>query len=135
MRGIDIRKLIDWLGRDGAIAGLEKSNITVAEFRDIAGYCGLEMDKKTRRSDIIVDLVNGDAVRINKTLEELLAMKCDDLKNYFLARKVSRTELLNLLMKLDIRPTYGDKGNLVEFTAREISDFGMYQRVASGSRR
>ena len=135
MREIDVGKLVEWLGRNGAIAGLEGSDITVSEFRDLADRAGLVVDKKMKRSEIIIDLVNGNVVRIDKTLEELLSMKCDDLKDYFVSRKVSRTELLNLLVELDIRPTYEDMGNLAEFTAREISDFGMYQRVASGNRR
>ena len=135
MREIDVGKLVEWLGRDGAIAGLEGSDITVSEFRDLADRHGLTVDKKIKRSEIIVDLVNGDIVRIDKTLEELLSMNCDDLKDYFVNRRVSRTELLKLLLEFDIRPTHEDRGNLAEFTAREISDFGMYQRVASGNRR
>ena len=62
-------------------------------------------------------------------------MNCDDLSNYFRNRKVSRTELLKLLSQFDIRPTPGDKANLMDFAAREISDVGMYQRVAKGARR
>ena len=134
MREVNIIKLVEWLGHEGAIAGLKASDITVSEFHDIANCYGLVVDKKAKRNDIIVDLVNGESVRIDKTLEELLAMKCDELKSYFVSRKVSRTELLKVLTELDIRPTYKDKGNLVEFAAREISDFGMYQRVASGTR-
>ena len=61
-------------------------------------------------------------------------MNYDELKSYFVNRKVSRTELVKLLLEFDVRPTYEDRGNLVEFAAREISDFGMYQRVASGRR-
>ena len=132
MREINVRTLVEWLGRDGAIAGLENSDITVSEFRNLASRYGLNVEKKMRRSDIIVDLVNGDAVRIDKSVKELLAMNHDDLKCYFVNRKVSRTELVKLLLEFDVRPTYEDRGNLVEFAAREISDFGMYQRVASG---
>ena len=81
-----------------------------------------------------MDLVNRNSVRIDKTTDELLAMNCDDLSNYLKSRKVSRTEILKLLSQFDIRPASSEKTNLLEFAAREISDVGMYQRVAKGAR-
>jgi len=134
VKEINIEKLIEWLGPDGAIAGLEGSNITVSELCEIATYHGLSVEKKTRRSDIIIDLINRESIRIDKTTEQLLRMNRDDLRNYFRSRMVSRTELLNLLLRFDIRPMCGDKSNLADFAAREISDVGMYQRVAKGAR-
>ena len=62
-------------------------------------------------------------------------MNYNDLCNYFRDREVSRTELMKLLSRFDIRPAPSDKVNLIEFAAREISDVGMYQRVAKGARR
>lgn len=100
----------------------------------MAVQCGLAVEKRTKRGDIIIDLVHRNAIRINKTTDELLTMNSDDLSRYFRSRKVSRTELLNLLSQFDIRPSSGDKVNLVDFAAREISDVGMYQRVAKGAR-
>ena len=135
MKEINIEKLIEWLGPDGAIAGLEGSNVTVSELCEMGVRHGLTVERRTKRGDIIVDLVNRNTTRIDKTTEELLAMNCDDLSNYFRNRKVSRTELLKLLSQFDIRPTPGDKANLMDFAAREISDVGMYQRVAKGARR
>ena len=134
MKEINIEKLIEWLGPKGAIAGLEGSDVTVSELHDMAIHHGLTVEKRTKREDIIVDLVNRNSIRIDKTTDELLGMSHDDLRDYFKNRKVSRTELLKLLMQFDIQPAYGDKGNLIDFAAREISDFGMYQRVAKGAR-
>ena len=134
MREISVKKLIEWLGRDGAIAGLEKSDITLSELHEIAIHYGLLVQEKTRRGDIIIDLVNRDVVRIDKTTDELLSMKHDDLKKYLTDRKVSRTELLHLASKFDLRIGRETNTNLVDFLAREISDFGMYQRVAKGIR-
>ena len=134
MREVDVKKLIDWLGRDGAIAGLERSDITLPELHEIATHYGLSVEKRTKRDDIIIDLVNRDVVRIDKTTDELLAMKHEDLRKYFRDRRVSRTELLNLASKFDIRVERGASTNLVDFMAREISDFGIYQRVAKGAR-
>ena len=132
MREIDIEHLAEWLGPDGAIAGLEASDITVSELCEIAIRYGRAVDKKAKRSDIIIELVNGESVRIDKTIDELLKLNGSDLGNYFRSRKVSRTELMQLLLEFDIRPTPAEKVNLVEFAAREISDVGMYQRVAKG---
>lgn len=134
MREINVEKLIEWLGREGAIAGLEGSDISVSELYDIAVHYGLTVEKKMRRSDIIIDLVNRDVVRIDKTTEDLLAMSHDDLRKYLKGKKVSRTELLKLLSHFDIRPGREANINLVDFVAREISDLGMYQRVAKGTR-
>ena len=134
MKEIDIKKLLEWLGPKGAIAGLKGSDITVSELCDIASQHGLTVATRTKRADIIVDLVNRNSIRIDKTTDELLGMSHDELSDYFRNRNVSRTELLNLLMQFDIQPAYGDKGNLIDFAAREISDFGMYQRVAKGAR-
>lgn len=134
MKEINIEKLVEWLGPDGAIAGLERSNVTVSELYELGVRCGLAVEKRTKRRDIIVDLVHRKSIRIDKTTDELLSMSHHELSSYFKARKVSRTELLKLLAQFDMRPTSDDKVNLVDFAAREISDVGMYQRVAKGAR-
>ena len=134
MKDINVEKLIEWLGPDGAIAGLEGSNLTVLDLYEMAMRHGLTVERRTKRGDIIIDLVNRNSIKIDKTTDELLAMSRDDLCDYFKNRKVSRTELLRLLSQFDILPAPGDKTNLVDFAAREISDVGMYQRVAKGAR-
>ena len=134
MNAIDVEKLIEWLGPDGAIAGLEGSDLTVSDLYELASRYGGAVDKKMRRSDIINELINREFVRIEKSIEELLAMDYGHLKKYFGDKKVSRTELLKLLSEFDIRPGSEAKKNLVEFVAREISDLGMYERVAKGRR-
>ena len=134
MRTIDITKLIEWLGPDGAIAGLEGSDFMVSELYEIATSYDLAVEKKMKRTDLINEHVNCKTVTIEKTTDELLSMNQDDLKNYLEGRKVSITELLNLLSQLGIRPSSKDKLKLVDFAAREISGLGMYQRVAKGTR-
>ena len=134
MKEINVEKLIEWLGPDGAIAGLEESTLTVSELYEMAVSRGSTLERKTKRCDVIIDLVNRNSINIDKTSDELLAMNRNDLKNYFNDKKVSRTELLKLLSEFDLRPTSRDMINLVDFAAREISDIGMYQRVAKGTR-
>ena len=135
MTEISIETLVEWLGPKGAVTGLEGSDITVSELCELATRCGRSVDEKSKRSDIILDLVNGDSVRIDKSIDELLALSSRDLGNYFRSRMVSNTELLKLLLEFDLRPAPRDRINLVEFAAREISDAGMYRRVARGARR
>ena len=134
MKDINVEKLIEWLGPDGAIAGLKGSKLKVLELYEMAMRRGLNVEKRTKRDDIIIDLVNRNFIKIDKTTDELLAMNRDDLGDYFKSRKVSRTELLKLLSQFDICPAPGDMANLVDFAAREISNIGMYQRIAKGAR-
>lgn len=134
MNVIDVDKLIVWLGPEGAIAGLEASNVTVPELCELASTHSSNVDKKMKRNEVINELINRKYVRIEKHMDELLAMDQNGLKKYIEEQKVSRTELLNLLSKFGIRPGSDDKKNLVNFAAREISDLGMYQRVAKGTR-
>jgi len=134
VRAIDIDRLIEWLGPDGAIAGLEGSNLTVAELFELAIHYNLPVDKKTKRGEVINELVHRKSLRIEKTKEELQSMSYADLKTYFAERKVSKTELLCLLADFDIKPGSEAKKSLADFAAREITDIGMYQRVAKGKR-
>lgn len=133
MKCIEIDKLVEWLGHQGAIAGLEASDVTVSQLRELADRRGLAVNRQSKRSDIIVDLVNGRVCRIDKKPEELMEMSHADLKNYFSDRKVSQVELLKVLKELEIPPMLGGKERLMDFAAREISDVGMYQRVARGT--
>lgn len=134
MNAKDVETLIEWLGPDGAAAGLEGSHLTVAELTALAAQCGLAVEKRMRRSDIVNEIVNHRMRRIDKEPDELLMMSHDDLRDYFEKRRVSTTELLSLLIGFNIRPHGEAKNNLTEFAAREISDLGMYERVARGKR-
>ncbi|WP_236452132.1 hypothetical protein, partial [Escherichia coli] len=69
----------------------------------------------------------------HKSVEELMEMSKEDLYSYFHDQKYSRKELLDLLYTLEIRPGSSAKKNLTEFTISEISDIGMYRRVAKGN--
>lgn len=135
MKMIEIDKLIEWLGPDGAIVGLEESNLTVSELFELASHHGLAVEKKMRRSDIINELVNRNFVTVDKATEELLAMDHERLKKYLVQKRTSRTELLSLLSQFDIQPGSEARKTLLDFVAREISDLGMYQRVAKGKQR
>ena len=132
MKATDLDMLIEWLGPDGAAVGLEHSALTVPELFELAAELGLPVDRRTNKSQIINELVYRKVSRIEKPREDLLCMTDTELKRYLVERRVSRTELLRLLSDFDINPGSEDRKSLVEFAARELSDLGMYQRVAKG---
>ena len=134
MTTIDLEKLIEWLGVEGAIAGIDGSELTVDEIGAAmpdwkpVGYSRL------KRRDLIRAMVERKRFELTKKPEELIAMDAESLKNYFLSIKASKKEIMDLLESLDIRPGSVARNNLTEFAAREISDIGMYQRVSQGAK-
>lgn len=132
---IDLEKLIEWLGVEGAIAGLDGSDLTAAELGELMPVeSRLSGHSKLKRRDLIKGLVEQKRLDLTKKPEELMTMDADALKAYFLSIKASKKEILDLLESLDIRPGSVARNNLTEFAAREISDIGMYRRVAQGTR-
>lgn len=131
---IDLEKLIGWLGVEGAIAGLDGSDLTAAELGEFVQEFKLPGHSKMKRRDLIRALVERKRLDLTKKPEELMEMDADALKTYFLAIKASKKEILDLLESLDIRPGSVARNNLTEFAAREISDIGMYRRVAQGAK-
>lgn len=131
---INLEKLIDWLGPQGAIAGLESSDLTIAEIIDLFPEADIRGYSKMKREEVVTSIVLKKRNQLAKTPDELMEMDSDSLKAYFLKIKVSREEILALLDSLDIRPGSIARKNLTEFAAREISDIGMYKRVAKGGK-
>lgn len=129
---IDIQKLISWLGIEGAKAGLDKSEMTNAELLELFGSILPKNSSKLKRADMIEEIILATRRISHKTVEELMAMSKEELHSYFQEQKYSRKELLDLLYTLEIRPGSSAKKNLTEFTINEISDIGMYRRVAKG---
>jgi hypothetical protein len=126
----EIKTLIQWLGYDGAKAGLEFSHMSVAELRDMAEAQGVRIRAKARRTDIVEQLMLFADQRIDKTLDEMLAMSSDGLLEYFDRMHPSRHEMLRLLEKLDFHPGSEAQKSLYKYAARQISETGMFQRVA-----
>jgi hypothetical protein len=129
----NVELLTEWLGPEGAVAGLDRSHITNAELMVLAREAGFIVEKKTSRKQIIIELVMRPLKRIDKTPDYLLAMSKDELQRYFTDRLVSDGELIDLLNLLGIAPTGRNRMKLVDFASSEISDLGMFQRVAKGS--
>ena len=130
---IDIQKLISWLGVEGAKAGLDKSEMTSSELLESFANLLPKNSSKLKRSEIIEEVVLATRKMTHKSVEELMEMSKEELSSYFHDQKYSRKELLDLLYTLEIRPGSSAKKNLTEFTISEISEIGMYKRVAKGN--
>jgi hypothetical protein len=126
----DIKTLIQWLGSEGARAGLEYSHYSIPELRNMAEAQGMRVPAKARRAEVVDQLMFFADQKIDKTIDDMLAMSSDDLLAYFDRTRPSRTEMLRLLEKLDFHPGSEAQKSLYKYAARQISETGMFQRVA-----
>lgn len=133
-RSFDIKKLIEIYGRDEAICRLRDSGITITDLCDLAARNGLDIEKKQNRSDLISDIINHDVSRVDKSPTQLMDMEYNDLKKYFKERNVSRTELVKIIEEIGIFLDPRSSAHLRDYAAREISSFGMYERISKGAR-
>jgi hypothetical protein len=132
---MDVQRLVEWLGPAGATAGVLASKLSLHELIDIARAKGLPLSPKPSRKEVVNELIYYESIKIEKSIDDLLAMSSDALVEYFDEINPSRSEIASLLASLGV--TVGSEANrhLFKFAAREISDLGMYQRVARGSHR
>lgn len=130
---IDIQKLISWLGVEGAKAGLDKSEMTNSELLESFANLLPKNSSKLKRSEIIEEVILATRKMTHKSADELMEMTKEELAAYFHEQKYSRKEILDLLYTLEIRPGSTAKKNLTEFAISEISEIGMYKRVAKGN--
>lgn len=129
---IDVEKLVGWLGPRGARAGLESSILSLQELKEIASKLGIPASGAERRQEVIREIVSKFYRSIDKPLPDLLAMGYDDLMKYFEDRQPSRSELILVLRELGFEPGSEAKKSLYKYASRQISETGMFQRVARG---
>lgn len=122
--------IVRWLGPDAAIAALEASELTIPEILELDSDLNHTAPKKISRAEAIRAIVQMARQRMLMSPDELMQLPPDKLIAYFHDVRISRAELLEMLVNLDIRPGSAAKKNLFEFAAREISDIGMFRRVA-----
>ena len=77
---IDLEKLIEWLGVDGAIAGLDVSDLTIAEIGELIPEWKPAGNSKLKRIDLITALIKRKRQELTKKPEELMAMDAESLK-------------------------------------------------------
>jgi len=130
----DIRQLVRWLGSDGARAGLLQSKVmTVESLQKVAQSLGIRLPAKTNRNAIVDEIVRIANRKIEKSLDELLAMDQEQLVEYFERVNVEAPELLDILKQLDLSPQKEGRRRLIELAAKEISETGRFQRIAGKS--
>lgn len=129
----EIRKLIEWLGEEGAKAGLDQSFHTVKELRSLAADLQVSISAKMARKAIVDAIIQKVDQRIDKPMNELLSMSSEDLLSYFENVRPSKAELLTILGELDYHPGSEAQKSLYKYAARQIAETGMFQRVASRS--
>lgn len=129
---IDLKSLIEFLGTEGARAGLEKSELTVADLLELTPNLKIPNATKLKRAELISAMVSRVRQESTKSPEELMLMDAEALRSYFQESRLSRAEIIAILAALDVRPGSVARKNLTEFAAQEISDIGMYARVSKG---
>ena len=114
------------------MSALDKGHHTNAELMMLARENGVIVESKTPRRQIAIEIVMTRLKRVDKNIEQLSEMSKDELVRYFTDRMVSKAEMMSLLVSLELAPRGKIRGKFVEFAASEISDLGMYERVAKG---
>lgn len=129
---IDVAKIVEWLGPDGAAAGLRESQLSLHDLVRLATSQRLPMSPKPSRQELANELAYAGVKKLDRNLEMLLAMTKSELVEYLTRKKPTISELMKLLEELGIRPGSDDRKNLLRFVAREISETGLHQRVSRG---
>jgi hypothetical protein len=129
---IDVKALTDWLGPEGARAGLLESKLSIKDLADLVRACGLPVSSKPTREELANELSFMGISKLDRDLKQLMTMNQDDLLAYLKKVRPTLRELSSLLTELGIRPSSFDRQHLYRFVAREISDTGLYERVAHG---
>jgi hypothetical protein len=126
----NIKTLVEWLGPEGAKVGLDYGHVRTAELKAMAEASGVKIRARASRSALAEQLVMFADQRLDKSLDEMLAMSSDALLEYFERTRPSRAELLRTLGQLDFHPEGESQRSLYKYAARQISETGIFQRVA-----
>lgn len=130
----NLDSLLDWLGPEGTKAGLQESKLTLKELVELAKERGFPLPSKPTREEVCNELAYAGAKKIDVPVEKLLGMDEVELAKYFKQARPSRFELTGVLGDLGIHIGSEARRSLYAFAAREMSDLGMYQRVARGKK-
>lgn len=127
----NLRALVEWLGEAGARAGLERGQLTVGDLRELAASMNIALPSKASRSELVDAVLVKASQRIDRSIQQLLSMDSGDLLSYFEEVRPSKAELLSVLNELDFHPGSEAQKSLYKYAAIQISETGMFQRVAS----
>jgi len=104
--------------------------MTVDALRKVAHSLGVKVAEKATRNTIVDELIRVANRRIDKPMDELMAMDREQLVRYFESVDAEPPELLDILRQLDLSPRKESRRGLIELAAREISETGRFQRIA-----
>lgn len=129
---IDIQLLVEWLGSDGARAGMRASKrLTLNELNRIAERIGVKPKAKLKRNDLINLLILQFDKRIEKSFDEMKNMTSADLSEYLDRTGCSKEEIIDLLNQYDIPFKKSEtRSALIRHAADQISTLGIFQRIA-----
>lgn len=129
---IDTTQLVEWLGPEGARAGLRDSDIPLKALIDLAKAQRLPLSPKPTRDEVANEIAYRNKTKIDKSTEELIHMASSDLSEYLERKKPTTNEMLSILEQFGIKAGSEDRKHLLHFAAREIAEIGMFQRIAHG---
>lgn len=129
---IDIELIVNWLGADGARAGLRQSKrLTLSELFKIADETGINYKHKIKRNELIDLLILQFDKRIDKSFEDLKKMSAADLAEYLDRTGCSKEEIIDLLRTNGLPFKKSEsRAALIRHAADEISGLGIFQRIA-----
>ena len=125
--------MIEWLGTDGAIAGIEKCTMTNKELITVFSKQLESTNASAKRIEIIHQIIFSIRSEMMPSPDELMNMNKEQLLENFHSLNYSKDEVLNLLQKLDIRPKTQSLKSLIKFAVNELEEISMYKRIAKGS--
>jgi hypothetical protein len=133
---INIEKLIQWLGAEGARAGLRHSKrLTLNELYKIAEANYVPYKTRTTRNQLIDLMILQFDKRIDKSFDELTSMNSADMSEYLDRTGCSREEIVNLLTINEIPFKKSDsRASLIRHSADQISGLGIFKRIAKNNK-
>jgi hypothetical protein len=95
---IDIARLVDWLGPEGARSGLRDSDIPQKELVELARARQLLLSPKPTREEVANELAYCGIHKIDKSSGEMMSMSSAALQEYLDRKKPTTTEVMGLLV-------------------------------------
>lgn len=130
--GETVTELVHLVGRTGAIAALVSSDqIRSSHLVDLAKHLGLNPGTKAPKKNVADLIVRHVDRRIDKSLDELLAMSREEISGYLAGIQCDPGEILELLEQINLKAqAKKSRSALIEFAAIQISSLGIYQRLS-----
>jgi len=76
---IGVKRLVEWLGPEGARSGLRDSHMPLKDLIELAKTRGLPLPPKPTRDEVANELAYENLEKISKNIDELLQMSPSDL--------------------------------------------------------